>query len=327
MSKELIKKTGMGENLTKDESYALFTSIMEGEMSEAEIAAVLVAMRLTGETPEEIAGASLAMNNVKVRFDTGGVKAYDTCGTGGSGKSTMNVSSAVAVLLASLGLPIVKHGNRAMSGTLGSADLYEMAGMDIEAPKEEMEAYFKKHNFSFCFAPLYHPAMKYAGPVRRQILVPTIFNFLGPLANPSELAGQVIGIANRKKLADIAEALKIMGRTNVALYSSLDGFDEVSSCAETELYIIREDGIEQIRIKPEQFFAPFDMPVVTTREEGLKMFKECVSPDGGDYNKLIALNAGVALFVFGQVDDLKAGYEKALNTIESGKVLEKYRSL
>jgi anthranilate phosphoribosyltransferase len=202
-----------------------------------------------------------------------------------------------------------------------------MAGMDIESPKEEMEAYFKKHNFSFCFAPLYHPAMKYAGPVRRQILVPTIFNFLGPLANPSELAGQVIGIANRKKLADIAEALKIMGRTNVALYSSLDGFDEVSSCAETELYIIREDGIEQMRIKPEQFFAPFDMPVVTTREEGLRMFKECVSPGGGDLNKLIALNAGVALYVFGKAADLKAGYAMAMDAIESGRVLEKYRSL
>jgi len=327
MSKDLIKKTGMGEKLTKDESYTLFTSIMNGEMSEAEIAAVLVAMRLTGETPEEIAGASLAMNYVKVKFDTGGVKAYDTCGTGGSGKSTMNVSSAVAVLLSSLGMPVVKHGNRAMSGTVGSADLYEMAGVPIDADKTEMEEFFKKHNFAFCFAPLYHPAMKYAGPVRRQVLVPTIFNFLGPLANPSELAGQIIGIANRKRLSEIAEALKIMGRTNVALYSSLDGFDEVSSSSETEVFVIRDNGIETFNIKPEQFFAPFDMPVVKTKEEGLEMFMKGISPDGGDYNKLIALNAGVALYVFGQADDMKSGYDKAMETIQSGKVLEKYRSL
>ncbi|ADD67946.1 anthranilate phosphoribosyltransferase [Denitrovibrio acetiphilus DSM 12809] len=327
MKKELIRKTGMGEKLTQKETYTLFTSIMTGEMTESEIAAVLIAMRMRGETPDEIAGAALAMNDVKVKFDTEGVKAYDTCGTGGSGKSTMNVSSAVAVLLASLGMPVVKHGNRAMSGTMGSADLYEMAGVPIESAKDDMEAYFKKNNFAFCFAPLYHPAMKYAGPVRRQIMVPTIFNFLGPLSNPADLAGQIIGIPKRERLAGIAEALEKMGRTNVALYSSLDGFDEASSCSETEVYVIKEEGIRNFRIKPEQYFSVCDMPVVKTREEGLDMFVKAISPDGGKLNELIALNSGVALYVFDKADSLKDGYMKSMDTIQSGRVFEKYRGL
>lgn len=326
MSRELIKKTGLGEKLSMDETYELFTSIMNGELSEAEIAAVLIAMRLRGETSDEIAGAAKAMNGAKVKFDAG-IKAYDTCGTGGSGKSTMNISSAVAVLLSALGLPVVKHGNRAMSGNIGSADLYEMAGVPIDADKDAMLEYFKKNDFAFLFAMLYHPAMKYAGPVRKQIMVPTIFNFLGPLANPCELAGQIIGLAKKEKLADIAEALHKLGRENVAIYNSVDGYDEVSSFAETEVHIIRKGGIEKMTIKPEGFFQPFDMPVVKTKDEGLEMFISSISPEGGNLNKLIAINAGLALFVFEKAGSVKDGYEMALEAIQSGKVIDKYRSL
>lgn len=326
MSKELIKKTGLGERLSMNETYELFLSMMNGEMTEAEIACVLVGMRLRGETPDEIAGAAKAMNDKKVKFETG-AKAYDTCGTGGSGKSTMNVSSAVALLLASMDMPVVKHGNRAMSGTVGSADLYELAGVPVGAEKADMETYFAKNNFAFLFAPLYHPAMKYAGPVRRAVMVPTIFNFLGPLANPSELAGQIIGIAARNRLSDIADALYMLGRDNVAIYSSLDGYDEVSAKAMTEVHEVVDGRITRYFINPADFFDPFDMPVVKTPEEGLDMFMQSISPDGGNLNKLIALNAGLALNVFGSAGTLKQGYENALSQLESGKVLEKYRSL
>ncbi|PLX69922.1 MAG: anthranilate phosphoribosyltransferase [Denitrovibrio sp.] len=326
MSKELIKKTGMGEKLTMDETYNLFLSIMNGEMSEAEIACVLVGMRASGETSQEIAGAAKAMNDKKVKFEIA-EKAFDTCGTGGSGKSTMNISSAVALLLASLGKPVVKHGNRAMSGTVGSADIYELAGMPVSADKETMQQYYKKNNFAFLFAPLYHPAMKYAGPVRKQIMIPTIFNFLGPLANPAELAGQIIGIAKRERLASISESLIMLGRSHVALYSSLDGFDEVSSCASTEVYEVVGGGITKYNIDPAEIFDPFEMPVVKTPEQGLEMFMQSISPDGDNLNKLIALNAGLALKVFGDADNIKGGYDIALNAISTGKVLEKYRSL
>lgn len=326
MSKELIKKTGLGEALTLEETCELFLAIMNGELTEPEIAAVLVGMRLRGETAYEIAGAAKAMNDKKVRFETG-VKCYDTCGTGGSGKSTMNVSSAVALVLSSLGMPVAKHGNRAMSGTVGSADLYELAGVPVSASKEEMLAYFNKNGFAFLFAPLYHPAMKHAGPVRRAVMVPTIFNILGPLANPAELAGQIIGIARRDKLVAIADALFMLGRDNVAIYSSFDGYDEVSSKAPTEVYEVKGGRVSRFYITPDDFFAPFDMPVVKNPHEGLDMFMKGISPDGGNYNRLIALNTGLALHVFGGAQTLKEGYDTALAAIERGQVIEKYRSL
>lgn len=326
MNKELIKKIGMGGKLSMSETYELFLSMMNGEMSEAEIAAVLIGMRLRGETPEEIAGASNAMNDKKVKFDVS-EKAYDTCGTGGSGKSTMNISSAVALLLAALEMPVVKHGNRAMSGTVGSADLYELAGVPIETDKETMKSYYDKNNFAFLFAPLYHPAMKYAGPVRRAVMVPTIFNFLGPLANPAELAGQIIGIPKRDRLADIADALFMLGSRKVAIYSSMDGYDEVSSNAQTEVHEVSEGRITRYYVNPADYFDPFEMPVVRTKEEGLDMFMKAISPDGENLNKLIALNAGLALNVFARAENLKEGYDAALAAIQSGKVMEKYRSL
>jgi len=326
MSKELIKRVGLGEELQMNESYELFLSMMNGEMNEAEIAAVLVGMRLRGETPEEIAGASKAMNDKKVKFVTS-VNAYDTCGTGGSGKSTMNISSAVALLLSALGLAVVKHGNRAMSGTVGSADVYELAGVPIDADIEVMQEYYEKNNFAFLFAPLYHPAMKHAGPVRRAVMVPTIFNFLGPLANPAELTGQIIGISKRERLADISSALLMLDRSGVAIYSSMDGYDEVSSNAMTEVHEVSDGQITKYFINPEDYFTPFAMPVVKTKEEGLEMFMKAISPDGGDLNKLIALNAGLALKVFGSAQSLKAGYDKALETLLAGKVMEKFRSL
>jgi len=326
MSKDLIKKTGLGEKLSMDETYSLFLSVMDGKLSEAEIACVLVGMRSRGETPDEIAGAAKAMNDKKVKFETK-TGAYDTCGTGGSGKSTMNISSAVAVLLAAMDMPVVKHGNRAMSGTVGSADLYELAGVPIDAEKGDMQKYYDKNNFAFLFAPLYHPAMKYAGPVRRQIMVPTIFNFLGPLANPAELAGQIIGIAKRGRLADIAESLFMLGRSGVAIYSSFDGYDEISSKAPTEVHEVINGRITKHYIRPEDFFTPFDMPVVKDAEQGLKYFTDSISPDGGNLNKLVALNAALALNIFDRAENLKEGYDKALSTIMSGRVLEKFRSL
>jgi anthranilate phosphoribosyltransferase len=268
---EIVKKAGLGEQLNFEETYNIFIQMMNGELSEAEIACVLIAMRLRDETPEEIAGAARAMNDKRLKFVTD-KKVYDTCGTGGSGKCTMNISSAVAILIASLGLPVVKHGNRAVSGSVGSADIYELAGVPVDSEKEVMEEYFKKKNFAFLFAPLYHPALKYAGAVRKQLKVPTIFNFLGPLANPADVAGQIIGISRRDKLSDMAEALLMLGRDNVAVYSSLDGYDEVSSTAPTEIHQVKSGLLTKRYINPSEFFNPFSMPVVKNGDEALKYF-------------------------------------------------------
>ena len=308
MSGDIIRKTGMGESLTFEETYSVFIEMMEGKLEEAEIAAILMSMRLRGESTEEIAGAARAMNDMKIPFETD-MPVYDTCGTGGSGKSTMNVSSAVAVILATMGLPVVKHGNRAVSGVVGSADMYEMCGVPVNSDKEAMKAYFKQHNFAFLFAPMYHPALKYAGAVRKKLRVPTLFNYLGPLANPANIGGQIVGMPFRDKLAILAESLLLLGRDKVAVYSSMDGYDEISSFAPTEIHEVSGGKIIKHYLNPAEFFTA------------------AISPDGGNYSKLVALNAGLALSVFEQADSIKDGYGRVLEVIQSGKVLEKLESL
>ncbi len=326
MSADIIKKTGMGESLNFEETYSVFIDMMDGRLEEAEIASILISMRLRGETVEEIAGAARAMNDKKIVFETD-MPVYDTCGTGGSGKSTMNVSSAVAVLLSAMGYPVVKHGNRAVSGVVGSADMYEMCGVPVNSDKEHMTAYFKKNNFAFLFAPMYHPALKYAGSVRKKLRVPTMFNFLGPLANPANIGGQIVGMPFRDKLAILAESLLLLGRDKVAVYSSLDGYDEISSFSPTEIHEVSGGRIIKHYINPSEFFMPFQMPVVKTSEDAVKFFNAAISPDGGNYSKLVALNAGLALAVFEKADSVKDGYGMAMEAIQSGKVLEKLNSL
>lgn len=326
MTAELIKKTGMGGSLSFEETYNLFIEMMEGRLEEAEIASILISMRLRGETVDEIAGAARAMNEKKIVFETD-CEVYDTCGTGGSGKSTMNVSSAVAVLLSSMGYSIVKHGNRAVSGVVGSADIFEMSGVPVSSEREQMQKYFKQHNFAFLFAPMYHPALKYAGAVRKKLRVPTLFNFLGPLANPANVAGQIVGMAMRDKLAILAESLLLLGRDRVAVYSSMDGYDEISSFAPTEVHEVSAGRIIKHYINPAEYFTPFQMPVVKTSEDAKEYFTKGISPNGGNYSKLISLNAGLALTVFGFTDTIKNGYGMAMEAIESGKAVEKLNSL
>lgn len=326
MCADIIKKTGMGESLTFEETYGIFIDMMDGKLEEAEIASILISMRLRGETTDEIAGAARAMNEKKIIFETD-MPVYDTCGTGGSGKSTMNVSSAVAVLLSAMNLPVVKHGNRAVSGVVGSADMYELAGVPVNSDKETMLKYFGKHNFAFLFAPMYHPALKYAGAVRKKLRVPTLFNFLGPLANPANVGGQIVGMAMRDKLAILAESLLLLGRDRVAVYSSLDGYDEISSFAPTEVHEVSGGRIIKHYINPAEYFTPFHMPIVRVTDDAVSYFMQAISPNGGNYSKLVALNAGLALTVFGIAEHIKDGYGMALETIESGKVLEKLNSM
>jgi len=326
MSVELVKKSCMGGSLTFEETYSAFIDMMDGKLEEAEIAGILISMRLRGETVDEIAGAARAMNEKKISFDTD-TQVYDTCGTGGSGKSTMNVSSAVAVLLSAMGYPVVKHGNRAVSGVVGSADIFEMSGVPVSSEKNDMQDYFLKHNFAFLFAPMYHPALKYAGAVRRKLRVPTIFNFLGPLANPANVGGQIVGMAMRDKLAVLAESLLMLGRDRVAVYSSLDGYDEISSFAPTEVHEVSAGRIIKHYINPAEYFTPFHMPVVRDNREAEFYFNQAISPDGGEFSKLIALNAGLALTVFGKAENIRDGFGRALAVINSGAVVEKLASL
>lgn len=323
----LVQKTALGHELSFEEASELFDSIMDGALTEAEIAAVLVAMGLRGETSDEIAGAASAMNKKKIRLEKGDKIVIDTCGTGGDGKSTVNVSTAVSLVLAAAGINVVKHGNVAQSGKVGSADILKRLGVPIEFEEGKDKEYFDKHGYVFLFAPKFHPAMRFAGPVRRAIKVPTVFNLLGPISNPADPDYQLIGISNAEKLAKLAKALEKLGRKGVVLYSSEDGYDEVSSNALTKCYRITESGIDEFTINPADFFTPFEMPVVADADDAEVQFISAVSGTDEKLTNLIALNTALAFYVSGQAADMKEGFEKAKSVIKSGKVLEKLGSL
>jgi len=327
MSTENIKKILGGDSLNIDEAHGLFMEIMSGELNEAQIAGALVGMKMRGETPDEVAGAALAMNEHKLKFDNSGLKAIDTCGTGGDGKSTLNVSTAVSLVLASMDVPVVKHGNVAMSGKVGSADILQLLGIPIDFEEGEAEKYFKKHGFIFLFAQKFHPAMRFAGPVRRSLGVPTIFNLLGPLSNPAEPTYHAIGIGIRSKLELVAEAVMKMKKSGYVIYASNDGYDEVSSNDITECYKIDNGEMEKFEIDPADYFEKFPMPVVKTNDEALNMFMDAVSGTDENLAKLIALNTALSLYLAEKVGSIAEGYEISLGHIQSGKVVGKIESM
>ncbi|WP_022850544.1 anthranilate phosphoribosyltransferase [Limisalsivibrio acetivorans] len=323
----LVRKTAMGEKLSMEEAGALFDDIMQGKLEESEIAAVLIAMRIRGETPEEVAGAAAAMNRAKVRLDKGERTATDTCGTGGDGKSTLNVSTAVSLALNACGLDIVKHGNSAQSGKVGSADILKLLGIPVEFEKGGEQEYFRKHGYVFLFAPLFHPAMKYAGKVRKTLKVPTIFNMLGPMANPADPEYQAIGIPSSESMELIAKAVNLLGREGVCVYSSRDGYDEVSSSAPTDCIMIESGELKRFTIDPANYFDTFDMPVVEDDAHAVKLFVDAVSGSEEKLTNLLAINAGLNLYNSKEVQDVREGFEKARDAIKKGSVLERLNSL
>lgn len=322
---ELVKKVNSGERLAFEESGALFEGMVSGMMTESQIGSVLISMKHRGETEEELAGLVTVMDRYKKRFEAD-CESIDTCGTGGDGKSTINISTAVSIILSSLGYSVVKHGNVAQSGKVGSADILQEFGLDIHYSKTSPEDFYKKHNYIFMLAPNYHPAMKAVGKVRRELKVPTIFNFVGPLVNPANPKFQVIGVNKQERLHFVAGAIQRMGRKNITVYSSDDGFDEVSSKHETECITIKENGTEKFRINPADFFEPFDMPVVTDREEAMALFLKAMKGEDKNLSRLLALNTALALKTAAGVE-MKKGFETAMENISSGKAFAKFREI
>ncbi len=323
---KILKKVLNGVNLTVDESRILFENILSGVFVSEEISAVLTGLRIKGETSDEIAGAILAMNSKKVVVNKNSLEAVDTCGTGGDGKDCINVSTIVSIVVAAAGIPVVKHGNSAQSGKIGSADILKEFQIPSKLKKDEAEDFLNKNNFVFLFAPLYHPGMKYVGTVRKTLGVPTIFNFLGPFSNPVDPDFQTVGINNVEKLSIIAEAVKKAGKENVVIYSSVDGYDEFSTNAPTKYFEIN-GGIHGGVIKPEDFFEPFDMPRVSSRDEAKELFLKAIKGESEKLTNLVAFNAAFILKKMKKLKNLKEGYEYGYEIIKSGKAFEKFQQL
>lgn len=297
-----------------------FNAMMRGDLQAAEVGAILTAMRVRGETADEISGAADALNHHKVRFDRGDRMAVDTCGTGGDGKNCMNVSTAVSLTLAAMDIPVVKHGNRAMSGAFGSADILEALDIPLSPDPVEAMRMFDQHGFTFLFAPNHHPAMRHVVPHRKVLGFPTIFNLVGPLANPADPPYQVIGLPSMERLFVMAEAAARLGRRRIILYSSEDGYDEVSTAAPTRCMDIQAEGVNEFAIHPAEFFSPRPMPEVRNAEEAELTFIRAIAGSDPDLTNLLAINAALALLCCGRADTMQNGFTMAKETLVSGQV-------
>lgn len=327
MKKEkIIKKIFEKENLSIEESEFIFRNILTGQVEELEISNILLALKLKGETPSEIAGLIKVLDEFKVRFPKTVNYCVDTCGTGGDNKNCFNISTATAVVVSAGEIPVTKHGNSAQSGLIGSADILELLNIPIKLSIADGKKFLKDKKFVFLYAPQYHPSLKYVGSVRKKLGIRTIFNFVGPLINPAEPDFQIIGVGDRKVLNILIETSKRLKKKNLIFYSSMDGYDEISSFAPTECFYVNGE-VKRILIKPEEFFTPFKMPVVKNKVEALELFKKAISGDDENLAKLLSLNASLIFYHSKKLNSIKEGYEYAYEIIKNKKAAEKLEEL
>jgi len=318
---QLLKRLSSGEALSLDESYLLAREILSGGLSDVAIAIALTAMRCRGETAEEVAGFVKFAREVAVKVPLR-VEAIDTAGTGGDGAGTINLSTAAAIVAAAAGARVLKHGNRSASGLFGSADFMEAVGYNLEVGPEKAAEMVERIGFAFVFAPKYHPAFAKVAPVRRQLPFRTVFNLVGPLANPGLVRRQLIGVAERRLLDVVGGVAALLLDFALVVYGS--GVDEVSTEGPTEVVEVRRGATERYVVTPEDFGIQKTLiPRASGREEAVALALAGLRGEHKEAEAAIAANAAAALYVAGVVKDLKDGYELAVKTIREGAAYRK----
>ena len=321
---DFIKKLESNKNLTFEESKSLFTNIMEGKYEEDNIIKILNALSNKGETKDELAGGIFVMRSkatlVKVPQGT-----IDTCGTGGDGQNSLNISTAAAIVLASIGIKVAKHGNKAVSSNCGSADVLEALKININLKPQEAEKSIEKVNFAFMFAPNYHQAMKHVAGARKKIGKKTIFNLIGPLSSPAQVKKQVVGVFNEKWMMPFAEALKENNVENAFIVHSTDGMDEISPFAETKIVELNNGNIKSYLINPA------DLNIANKNKENLKgknakynaqKIIDIFKGEDNEFSDSVALNAAAGLMVLNKEKDFKKAYKVSKQHLGSGRVYE-----
>jgi anthranilate phosphoribosyltransferase len=318
---QLLKRLSSGETLSLDESYLLAREILSGSLSDVAIAAVLTAMRCRGETAEEVAGFVKFAREVAVKVPLR-VEAIDTAGTGGDGAGTINLSTTAAIVAAAAGARVLKHGNRSASGLFGSADFMEAVGYNLEVGPEKAAEMVERVGFAFVFAPKYHPAFAKVAPVRRQLPFRTVFNLVGPLANPGLVKRQLIGVAEPRLLDVVGGVAALLLDFALVVYGS--GVDEVSTEGPTEVVEVRRGTVERYVVTPEDFgIQKTPIPRASGKEEAVALALAGLRGEHKEAEVAIAANAAAALYVAGVVKDLKDGYELAVKTIREGAAYRK----
>ena len=313
-----------GKNLSFDDSKTLFNELMEGKYNDNAIIEILESLSKKGETKDELAGGIFILREkaTKVKSDQNTI---DTCGTGGDGQNSLNISTAAAIVLASLGVKVAKHGNKAVSSNCGSADVLEALKININLKPNEAEESIKKFNFAFMFAPNYHSAMKYVGPARKKMGKKTIFNLIGPLSSPAQVKRQVVGVFHKKWMKPFAEALKENGVIHAYVVHSDDGMDEISPFAKTSVVELKDKEIKEFSIDPKT------LGINCKNKENLKgknaeynseKIVEIFKGKKNEFSQSVALNVAAGLVVSGKETDFKTSFEKATKHLNSGNVFQ-----
>jgi anthranilate phosphoribosyltransferase len=316
---DAIDRLASGEDLTADQAAEVLREVMEGNASAPQAAAFLVALRTKGETVGEIAGLARAMRELAVKVDAGG-DVVDTAGTGG-GRPTFNVSTTAAFIAAGAGCRVAKHGNRSATSQCGSADVLEALGASIELGPEAIAECVDAVGFGFMFAPRHHLAMRHVVPVRKELGVRTIFNFLGPLTNPAGATRQVIGVSDGRYLETIAAALGELGTESALVVSSADGLDEFSASGPTRVVELRDGRLASYEVTPEQFgLEPARDGAVGagTPDQNAEVLRRVLAGESGTERSLAVLNAGAAVYVAGGADSIESGVRRAEEAVDSG---------
>lgn len=323
--KTLIDRIAMGHTLSETEARHAFNYMMSGDATGAQIGGFLMGLRVRGETIDEITGAALAMR-AKAQFITAPENAVDTCGTGGDGSHTYNVSTAAAIVLAATGVSVAKHGNRAISSKSGSADVLETLGINIEADLDKVERSVKDIGIGFMMATRHHSAMRHVGPSRTSLGTRTIFNLLGPLSNPAGAKYQVIGVFDKKWTAPLAEALGKLGSKRVWVVHGADGLDELSISGLSHVSEYHEGNVTSFDVTPEDAgLARHPLSAIRGGDSAYnaKALKDILNGEKNAYRDIVLLNAAAALVVTGKAQDLKQGVALAAEAIDSGDAAKK----
>jgi anthranilate phosphoribosyltransferase len=331
MFKEVLNQLLSGQHLSYEQMFAVMQKVMVGELTPAQISALLISLRLKGETVDEITAAAEVMRNLSTKvnvMDTGHL--VDTCGTGGDGIQTFNVSTVSAFVAAAAGAKVAKHGGRSVSSTCGSADVLEALGVNVNLTPERVAQCVDEVGIGFMFAPNHHSAMKHAAPVRRELGVRTIFNLLGPLTNPASAKRQVMGVFDKALTSKLAQVLQKLGSVHVLVVHGADGMDEISFTGDTYVAELKAGKVEEYIVNPVQF--GLDVHAlkeiqIQNADESKTMILDVLNGKTGAARDIVLLNAGAAIYVSGVVESLQAGINKAAEVIDNGAALQKLNLL
>ena len=318
-----------GESLSQAEASSVFRQVMSGEATPGQIGALLTALRMKGETPEEIAGAAQTMRELSTRVEAPRERLIDTCGTGGSGAKLFNISTAAAFIAAAAGARVAKHGNRSGTGPSGSADVLEAAGVNLALSSQQIAQCVREVGVGFMFAPAHHSAMRHAAPVRHELGLRTMMNLLGPLTNPAGAKRQVIGVFSPAWLRPLAEVAQLLGSEHVLVVHG-DGLDECVTSGATQVCELRNGQIDEYQIAPEEFgLARQDAAALRADSvvASLTLVRQALTQPDSAAADIAALNAGAAIYAAGVALDLAAGVEMAQDAIASGLAKERMDEL